>query len=140
EMIHLDAEDLAEGGVQAAYKELLPSLQKYIENPDEITETIDNDAPSYSVRHRDVEYFIYRHDLEDEDGQSWGNAAFALFSIVNAQLENTPYRFYAINGGNDLGGIFLKPEQCEEAKKSLERKLDWPYLPTNEHPWYGQHH
>jgi hypothetical protein len=100
---------------------------------------MDDDAPSYSVRHCDVEYTIYGTDLSDGD-DGWGNATFALFNIVNAQLSDTAYRFYAINGGNDLGGMFLKPEQCEAAKKSLERKADWPYLPTGEPPWFGQHH
>jgi len=50
------------------------------------------------------------------------------------------YRFYAINGGNDLGGILLMQDECEAARKSLLRKEDWPYLPTPEHPWYGQNH
>src|SRR5262245_23874355 len=121
EMIFLDAEDLAEGGILSAYARLMPKLREYVMQPDEITEMMDDDAPGYSVRHRDVEYLIYGPDLEDEIGQSWGNATFAFFSIVNAQLGASAYRFYAINGGNDLGGIFLKPEQCEAAKKSLER-------------------
>jgi hypothetical protein len=139
EMVFLDAEDLAEGGILSAYVKLLPTLRGYVMEPDEITEMMDDDAPSYSVRHRDVEYLIYGHDMTDSD-YSWGNATFAFFSIVNAQLGGSAYRFYAINGGNDLGGIFLKSEQCEVAKKSLKRKTDWPYLPTIEPPWYGQHH
>ena len=52
-MIFLDAEDLAEGGIQAAYKNLLPELLK---EADEINEVLDDKAPSYSVRHRDHEY------------------------------------------------------------------------------------
>ena len=55
-MIFLDAEDLAEGGIQAAYKNLLPELLK---EADEINEVLDDKAPSYSVRHRDHEYVIY---------------------------------------------------------------------------------
>jgi hypothetical protein len=46
------------------------------------------------------------------------NATYALFSIVNTQLAGSPCRFYAINGGNELGGMFLTPEQCEAAKKT----------------------
>ena len=27
---------------------------------------------------------------------------------------------------------------CDLARRSLPRPEDWPYLPTLEHPWYGQ--
>jgi hypothetical protein len=50
------------------------------------------------------------------------------------------YRLYAINGGSDLGGMFLTQSECEAARKSLSREEDWPYLPTLEPPWYGQYH
>jgi len=49
-------------------------------------------------------------------------------------------RFFAINGGNDLGGMFLTTVEAEEARKSLPRKQDWPYLPTMERTWGGQYH
>jgi hypothetical protein len=136
-MIILDAEDLAEGGIQAAYKDLLPELLKYVKEADEITEALDNNAPSYSVHHHGRTYAIYAPENEDD---SWGNATYALFSIVNAQLAGSLYRFYAINGGNDLGGMFLTSEQYEGAKRSLERKSDWPYLPSDQPPLYGQPH
>src|SRR5215470_109670 len=126
-MIILDAEDLAEGGIQAAYKDLLSELLKYVNEADEITEVLDDKAPSYSVHHHDRTYAIFAPENEDD---SWGNATYALFSIVNAQLAGSPYRFYAINGGNDLGEMFLTLEQYESAKRSIERKSDWPYLPT----------
>jgi len=135
--IHLDAEGLAETGIKTAYDELLPKLRKYIASAAPIEERMDNEVPSYSVVCRGVEYFIYgRGDQE----QSWGNATFAFFDIVNRQLERTGYRFFAINGGNDLGGMFLTPAEAEAARKSLPRKADWPYLPKLERPWYGQYH
>ena len=84
-----------------------------------------------------TDYPIYAKGDEDE---SWGRATFALFDIVNRQLAKTPYRFFAINGGNDLGGLFLTPPQAEAAKKSLPRKQDWPYLPSANKPWYGRYH
>jgi hypothetical protein len=34
--------------------------------------------------------------------------------------------------------MFLTHGECEEARRSLRRKEDWPYLPTLEHPWYGR--
>ncbi len=70
----------------------------------------------------------------DANENNWGNATFALFDIVNRQLEDTPYRFYAIYGGNDLSGMFLTEEACDEAILSLPRKMDWPYLPTPKGP------
>lgn len=137
EFIPLDAEALAEAGIAQAYEELGPRLRKYIPEPARIQEKVDNDSPSYSVSALGRDYFIYGGDDQRE---GWGRATFALFSIVNRQLESSKYRFYAINGGNDLGGMFLTPEEAEKAKKSLPRKEDWPYVPTLEAPWYGQFH
>jgi hypothetical protein len=133
-MVILDAEELAEGGIKAAYKDLLTELLKYVKEADEITEVLDDKAPSYSVYHRDHEYVIYGPGNEDE---SWDNATFSLFSIVNTQLGGSPYRFYAINGGNDLGGMFLTPEQYESAKRSIERECYWPYMPSDQPPASG---
>lgn len=138
EMIHLDAEDLAEQGIRDGYERLLPTLRKYVKEPNDITEIVDPEAPRYVVRHRDVEYVIYGPEIEDEGGRSWGDAMYALFAIVNAQLSNSPYRFYAFYGGNDLAGMFLTSEQCDAAKKTLEDKGHWPYLPTADYPYYGQ--
>ena len=83
------------------------------------------------------DYFIYGGNDQEE---SWGRAAFALFDIVNRQLEGTKYRLFAINGGNDLSGIFLTVEQAEAARRSLPNRQDWPYLPVLKGPWYGQFH
>lgn len=140
DMLLLDAEDLAEGGIRAAYDELLPTLRRYVPTPDDIEEALDATAMDYRVRHRNREYVVYSEDLPNEEGQSWGRATSALFTIVNSQLEGTGYQFYAINGGNDLGGMFLTPAECEAARRSLPRRLDWPYLPDSSHPWYGQPH
>jgi hypothetical protein len=66
---------------------------------------------------------------------------FASAAAVTERIDNdAPYRFFAINGGNDLGGMFLTPAQAEAAKQSLPRKQDWPYLPTASKPWYGRYH
>jgi len=127
EAISLDAEDLAETGIKQAYERLLPVLRRYVSSPAEMDELINNDLPSYSVRCLDTEYVIYS---PDED-RSWHTATFAFFDIVNRQLAGTKYRFFAINGGNDLFGMFLTAEQAEAAKTSIEREEDWPYLPTS---------
>ncbi|WP_455207431.1 hypothetical protein [Kaarinaea lacus] len=135
-LIHLDAENLAEQGIKEAYEELKPNLKKYIEKPAEIIEKLDNNIPSYSVVCNGKNYEIYGSALVE--GQSWGRAGYALFNIVNEQLKGQKVKFYAINGGNDLGGMILTEEEYNNAIKSLERKTDWPYIPTLEHPWYGQ--
>lgn len=138
DLIILDAVDLAEGGIKSAYNELLPVLGKYIPSAAPIEERIDTDKPSYSVVCLGKEYLIYEND--DQAYEGWGKATFAFFDIVNRQLEKTDIRFFAINGGNDLHGMFLTAVEAEEAKKALPRRQDWPYLPRLESPWYGQYH
>jgi hypothetical protein len=137
DLILLDSEELAETGIKNAYEELLPVLKNHIAAPASVTEKIDNDAPSYSVVCQGVTYHIYSPGDDDE---SWGKATFAFFDIVNRQLAQTPYRLFAINGGNDLGGLLLTVADAEAAKKSLKNKRDWPYLPTAEAPWHGMYH
>jgi hypothetical protein len=139
-MLFLDAETLAEAGIKEAYQSLVRVLSQYVSEPAQVEEVVDNDAPSYVVKSGDLEYVIYSPALPDEEGQSWGRATYAFFKIVNDQLTKSEYRLYAINGGNDLGGMFLTQTECEVARKSLPHKQDWPYLPTLEHPWYGQYH
>jgi hypothetical protein len=138
--IHLDAEALAEGGIAEAYESLLPHLRKFVKNPAGIEEDRDDDAPSYSVRCGDSNFEIYAPDLDEGQGNSWGRATVALFSMVNVQMKNSTHRFYAINGGNDLFGMFLTPAEATAAQKSLPNKSDRPYLPKDEEPWYGQYH
>jgi hypothetical protein len=137
DLIILDAEALAEGGILSAYQALLPALEKHIPSPAPVKEIKDDDDPSYSVECQGVTYFIYGGDNQDE---SWGNATFALFDIVNRQLARTKYRLFAINGGNDLGGMWLTETEAAAAKRSLKNRKDWPYLPSAQGPWYGMFH
>jgi hypothetical protein len=139
-MLQLDAETLAEAGIKKTYQSILDVLRQYAPEPLQVQEVVDNDAPSYVVKCGDREYPIYSPSLPDEEGQSWGRATYTFFKIINDQLARSEYRLFAINGGNDLGGIFLTQPECEAARKSLRRKSDWPYLPTSAHPWYGQYH
>ena len=139
-MIQLDAEDLAETGIKKAYDSIRSELIRFVPQPAEVQEAVNPDAPSYVVKCRGKEYAIYSPELSDAECDSWGRATHALFCIINHQLANSEYRLYAINGGNDLGAMFLTRPECEAARKSLVRREDWPYLPTLEHPWYGQPH
>jgi hypothetical protein len=137
--IHLDAEALAETGIQTAYEEILQELRKYIDHPSKVVEVIDQINSKYSIIANGRTYVIYDEQL-DPKMNSWGNATFAFFDIINSQLVNSPVRFYALNGGNDLFGIFLPPQDAESSKKGIKRKSDWPYLPKNETQWFGMFH
>jgi len=138
--VHLDAESLAETGISKAYESLLPELRKHVQQPAQVEELIEDNTPRYSVKCGAREFVIYGPEVDGADGNSWGRATAAFFTIVNEQLANSEYRFYAINGGNDLGGMFLTPEQARAAQEAIPNKRDWPYLPEDVPPWYGQYH
>jgi hypothetical protein len=129
--ISLDAESLAEQGVKRAYEEMLPLLSSYIAKPEPIVETVDSEALTYAVSCQGKTYEIYNPKTERE---SWRRATYALFSIINDQLGDKPVKFYAINGGNDLLGMFLTQEEYTKAITALgpDNKQDWPYFPTLE--------
>ena len=61
----------------------------------------------------------------------------SFFSIINEQLENSDIKFYALYGGNDLHGLFLTEEEFEVARKDMDNKRRWPYIPRLEPPEYG---
>jgi hypothetical protein len=92
-MICLDAEFLAEKGIKERYDSLAGELRQYVREPAEVQEVCDDDAPSYFVKSRGVEYPIYSPDAPEGEGQSWGRATYALFKIVNDQLTTSEYRF-----------------------------------------------
>ncbi|AZO49319.1 MAG: hypothetical protein EOS58_11090 [Mesorhizobium sp.] len=137
---HLDAENLAEQGMATTYQEVLPELRQYVKNPTAIEESVDTHTTRYAVRAAGQEYVLYAPDVPESEGRSWGTATYVFFKIINDQLAGSDVRFYALNGGNDLFGIFLTPQQAEDAKRSLPTRTDWPYLPDAEWPWYGQYH
>lgn len=139
QLIVLDAEDLAEQGILAAYERLLPRLRQFVPTPAAVEEVVDEGTGRYAVRCQGREYVVYAPELPGSEGQSWGRAAHALFALVNEQLAGAPVLLYAINGGNDLGGLFLTPEQARAAQAALPAKSDWPYLPTLDHPLHGQY-
>jgi hypothetical protein len=136
-LVILDAEDLAEQGIGEAYRDLQQELLTYIAAPEPIRELDDPDAPSYSIVFRNENFVVYEPGLEAE---GWGRATYIFFKIINYQLAGIPVRFYAVNGGNELGGMFLTPEECELARRELSNPTDWPYIPTMDSEWYGQPH
>jgi len=139
DMIILDAEHLGEGGIVVSYeKDIIPVLQRYVDTPVVIFESLDAEDGVYKVLSQGKTYLIA--SPETEVGENWGNATVALFEIVNHQLQDSEVRFYAINGGNDLGGMFLSEEAYNLAVNTYKRKQDWPYIPRLDPPWYGQPH
>ena len=136
--IILDAEDLAEQGIADAYRRILPELEAYVPAPAQIEEVLDDELPSYLIRCNGKEYLVYSANEPGTEQESWGRATYFLFHIINEQLSATPVRFYAINGGNDLCGMFLTPDEARDAQTHLPRRSDWPYTPENVSPNYGQ--
>ena len=139
-LIHLDAESLAENGMKEAYLKILPELKKYVNTPKDIAEINDDSIGLYAVQAGGTRIEIYGPEHKADVYEGWARATYALFKIVNDQLNDSKYRFYAINGGNDLGGVFLDPSEAEESKKHIKRPTDWPYIPSDNGPWFGMYH
>lgn len=138
--IQLDAEALAEQGMTDGYTKVQAALKAYGVVPLELTEILDSEKGLYSVTAGGQTQKISPSPLGGGEGESWGVATAAFFEIVNRQLAKAPVKFYALNGGNDLMGIFLTERQVAMDKKNLNRRLDWPYLPEMQAPWFGQYH
>jgi hypothetical protein len=140
-MIILDAEALGEGGIGEDYaKHIAPALRRRGLTPAEVGEEFGPDDDSYRVISQGRTYLIFAPETDTSGFESWGNATFAIFDIVNRQLEGLPYRFYAFDNGNGLYGMFMTKEIYAEFVGSMKRKIEWPYIPEPEPPWYGQAH
>jgi len=129
-MIHLDAEELAEEGLEKFYDLTQPELSKYISTPNPIIEIHDENEFYY------VEFAGRVWPIMDENsktsGDIWLNAAFVFFKIINQQLCETDYKFYAFYSGNDLSGMFLTEQTAQQFMTQLPNKSDWPYITTME--------
>ncbi|WP_041689498.1 hypothetical protein [Enterobacter sp. 638] len=139
-LILLDAERLAEQGIADAYQLLLPALREQVARPAEVREILDADLPAYTIQCNGEEYIVYSAADPGTEVQSWGRATFFLFLIVNKQLKGTGIQFYAVDGGNNLAGIFLSQEQALLAQAAINSRTDWPYIPELNEPRYGQYH
>lgn len=140
--IPLDAEALAESGIRETYEQyILPHLCHYVVHPLVITEKFAQENMVYSVFAGDKNYDIFGSQISEPD--TWGRATWAIFSIVNQQLADSDIRFYALDNGNGLAGMFLTQQEYQRYVRVLEKEkkyTDIPYIPTDEPPWFGQRH
>ncbi|MFB9245122.1 hypothetical protein IV454_22245 [Massilia antarctica] len=138
QLVALDAESLAEQGILTSYSELLPRLKEYSAAPLEVTEVQSNDGLGYTVEAGGRQFVIWEVlESGKQNNDGWERATVAFFQIVNASLEASTYHFYAINGGNDLFGMFLTEQEFIAARQAIARRSDWPWLPDDRLPHYG---
>jgi hypothetical protein len=144
-MFRADAESLVEGGICEFVREIEPFLARQGVTINQLKDDIDESGYTVSVNKK--EHVIYdAAELKRDQKQLvsiWGLATARGFAIINEMLTNSgsDERLYAVNGGNDLFGIFLSPELREAVCDHPDATLsDRPYIPNAEHPWYGQEH
>ena len=134
DVVLLDAEELAGGGILEAFEQLHPQLRQYGASEIDIAEEFHAEDGSYAVLADGKRYDIRGYGAQ---GDAWVLATIAFFDIVNAGLVNSTHRFYALYGGNDLAGVFLTDDQFYGARRSIERHSHWPWRPVNQAPDYG---
>jgi hypothetical protein len=136
--IHLDAARLAARGIRPAYRTLGPLLRRVGVEPWPLLEGGERIVGTYSVRCGDRTYEIaglhHASDDADDDAAAEARATWALFDLVNRQLDGTGHRFFAVGTGPDLCGWLLSAEQVRAASAAApDGSRQRPYLPT-EHP------
>jgi hypothetical protein len=137
DVVLLDAEELAEGGILEAYEQLHPQLRQYTSEEVDIAEEVDADGAAYTVFADEKRYDIRGERVKEDP---WVLATIAFFEIVNAGLAHATHRFYALYAlyaGNDLAGVFLTEAQFQAAWQSIARPFERPWVPVNRAPGYG---
>lgn len=100
--------------------------------PDTLREITDEAIGTYAIEHRGSVYPVSGGRISAEQG--WANAAAVLFEVVNRQMEGSEYRFYALDHGNGLQGVFLTERQFTAARAFHRKGTDIPFVPTREPP------
>jgi hypothetical protein len=137
---HADAEDLAEGGVAGFLDAIRPVLQAH-----GVAAVVEEDGFSdreYWLRVSGRHWLIYSPeelDSRPEGSDIWSLATVRAFAYINELLAAAaaPDRLYAVNGGNDLFGIFLTPELLQAVHEYAGRVRGRPYTPVDEPPSHG---
>jgi hypothetical protein len=134
--IPLDAENLAEGGIAEAYEEVRAAFAERGIRLGDISQDFGEDA--YTVTQGGRQWVAWTRDMPTDHGEHWLMATVALFQAVNTQLAGSGKTFYALNGGNDLFGILLSEDEMLAARGKLPRRSDWPWLPNDAAPDFGE--
>jgi hypothetical protein len=129
QIIHLDAEDLAEGCIPYAYQAVAQALQGH---GVDLLDINDQGDGSYVIGEWRYWSFPVTVDAPPSSGMSWDYAAWIFFRMVNAQLEGRPVKLYALNVGNDLDGVILTEEEARGVWAVRRSGVRWnlPYFPT----------
>ena len=129
-LIPLDAEALCETGIEEAYSRVSIHLSELV-TPKKISQ-VDTDNDDYIIKFENKTFPVYIHNENTNTLDCWEIATGVFFQIVNEQLVDSEIRFYAVYGGNDLFGGFMKPKLVQQIKDAMPgSQNEWPYLPTN---------
>jgi hypothetical protein len=138
--IHLDAEALAETGMAEAYEELQRQSGDLGVQWAPMREMWDGQEDGYDGGENyrvEVNGKVYPVFGSAPTADAWALATATFFDVVNSQLSDSPYKFYALMGGNDLHAVRLTREEFEQAQRYHKRPYDRPYVPNRTPPNYG---
>ena len=76
----------------------------------------ESDLPSYSVACSGSVYEIYSPTSPDSQDAAWGRATYALFDIINSQLNRVRCQVLRNQRRKRLRGMFLTEQQVAAAK------------------------
>lgn len=139
-VIHLDAESLAEEGIAEAYAKLIAQYGdlgvEWLPLEEDFVGEVQGygEGEAYRVTIGGRSEFVLGNP---PSGNPWAMASATFFDIMNRQLVERPFKFYALAGGNDLAAILLTDEEFEAARKYHAGTRDVPYLPNKTPPNYG---
>lgn len=133
QIVHLDAEDLAEGGMVEAYERITAAIADERLEWAPMTQSGEG-TPDYSIHLLGESHRVYGYSPGTDD---WAISSAVLFHAVNRQLVDLDFKVYALMGGNDLHAVALTERQFEEALRYHKRRYNRPYLPNQEPPHFG---
>jgi len=140
---HADAEELAEGGVAG----FLDSVGPFLESEGVALGVIqeDSSADHYTLHVAGRDWVIYDEGAvardANEPGVLWARASLNAFTLVNELLRDAGSleHLYAVNGGNDLFGMFLTEGQLTVVRQHAGGSIrGTPYELRDDPPWYGE--
>ena len=133
-LMHLDAEELAEGGI---FDALMRNGPKFVSRGASVVQFRQscNDA-GYEIEINHRNFKIYDgSEMQD----CWGLASASFFEIANFLLEGNRCgdRAYALYGGNDLHGVLMSSQMFETIVQNTTDARELPYEPSRVPPLFG---